>query len=65
MSKKWRKRLVKFLIFDLSLIIILLSTGLIYQQISSSQDEKTFTPPGKLYEVHGDKMHLYTGEKAM
>ncbi|WP_339838722.1 alpha/beta hydrolase [Paenibacillus sp. FSL R7-0272] len=61
MSKKWRKRLVKFLIFDLSLIIILLSTGLIYQQISSSQDEKTFTPPGKLYEVHGDKMHLYTG----
>ncbi|MDT0122714.1 alpha/beta hydrolase [Paenibacillus sp. RRE4] len=61
MSKKWLKRLVKFLIFDLSLIIILLSSGLIYQQISSSQDEKTFTPPGKLYEVHGDKMHLYTG----
>jgi pimeloyl-ACP methyl ester carboxylesterase len=61
MSKKWRKRLVKFLIVDLSLIIILLGSGLIYQQVGASQDEKSFTPPGKLYEIHGNKMHLYTG----
>ncbi|MBB6024219.1 pimeloyl-ACP methyl ester carboxylesterase [Paenibacillus sp. JGP012] len=61
MSKKWRKRLVKFLIVDLSLIIILLGSGLIYQQVGTSKDEKSFTPPGKLYEIHGNKMHLYTG----
>ncbi|PYE50309.1 alpha/beta hydrolase [Paenibacillus barcinonensis] len=63
MSKKWRTRLVKFLLFDLFLIIVLLGSGVIYQQVGASQDEKSFTPPGKRYEVDGNKMHLYTGGK--
>ncbi|KAA8746027.1 MULTISPECIES: alpha/beta fold hydrolase [Paenibacillus] len=59
--KKWRKRLVKFLIFDLAVILLLLGTGVIYQQVGLRQDAKILVPPGKLYKVHEDNMHLYTG----
>ncbi|PWW36797.1 MULTISPECIES: alpha/beta fold hydrolase [Paenibacillus] len=59
--KKWRKRFVKFLIFDLVIVLLLLSTGLIYQQVGAREDAKILVPPGKLYKVHGDNMHLYTG----
>lgn len=59
--KKWRKRFVKFLIFDLVIVLLLLSTGLIYQQVGAREDTKILVPPGKLYKVHGDNMHLYTG----
>lgn len=42
--KKWRKRLVKFLIFDLAVILLLLGTGVIYQQVGLRQDAKTLVP---------------------
>ncbi|MEC0124938.1 alpha/beta fold hydrolase [Paenibacillus pabuli] len=61
--KKWRRRLVKTLIFGVAAVLLLLGTGVIYQQVNTRQDAKTFTPPGKLYKVHGDNMHLYTGGK--
>ncbi|UOK60739.1 hypothetical protein MT997_18715 [Paenibacillus sp. OVF10] len=42
--KKWRKRLVKFLIFDLAVILLLLGTGVIYQQVGLRQDAKILVP---------------------
>ncbi|WP_244192935.1 MULTISPECIES: alpha/beta fold hydrolase [Paenibacillus] len=49
------------MIFDLVIVLLLLSTGLIYQQVGAREDAKILVPPGKLYKVHGDNMHLYTG----
>ncbi|WP_339851953.1 alpha/beta hydrolase [Paenibacillus sp. FSL W7-1088] len=43
------------------IVLLLLSTGLIYQQVGAREDAKILVPPGKLYKVHGDNMHLYTG----
>lgn len=63
MMKKWRRRLIKTFIFGAVAVLLLLGTGVIYQQVNSRQDAKTFTPPGKLHSVHGDNMHLYTGGK--
>lgn len=42
--KKWRKRLVKFLIFDLAIVLLLLGTGVIYQQVGLRQDAKILVP---------------------
>ncbi|WP_315795588.1 alpha/beta hydrolase [Paenibacillus sp. BIC5C1] len=60
MMKKFRRRLFKTFIFGVVALLLLLVTGLIYQQVSTRQDQKTFIPPGKLYSIHGDNMHLYT-----
>lgn len=65
MSKKWRKRLVKFLIVDLSLIIILLGSGLIYQQVGASQDEKSFTPLASCMKYMAIRCICIQVEKAM
>lgn len=42
--KKWRKRLVKFLIFDLAIVLLLLGTGVIYQQVGLRHDAKILVP---------------------
>ncbi|MBP1990029.1 alpha/beta hydrolase [Paenibacillus eucommiae] len=59
--KKWRKRLLKTFIFGLLAIVVLVGSGLIYEQVSTSQDLKSYTPSGKLYNVNGKNMHVYTG----
>ncbi|MFS0871909.1 alpha/beta fold hydrolase [Paenibacillus xylanilyticus] len=42
---------------------LLLLTGTAYEAYQSTQDMKSYTPPGKLYEVSGRNMHLYTAGK--
>ncbi|WP_338543659.1 alpha/beta fold hydrolase [Paenibacillus tundrae] len=59
--KKWRKRLRITAIAGLALILLLLGSGVVYQQVETRKDLNNFTPPGKLYKVHGENMHLYTG----
>ncbi|MDQ0171611.1 alpha/beta fold hydrolase [Paenibacillus tundrae] len=59
--KKWRKRLRITAIAGLALILVLLGSGVVYQQVETRKDLNNFTPPGKLYKVHGENMHLYTG----
>ncbi|MEK4057881.1 alpha/beta hydrolase [Paenibacillus sp. FSL F4-0087] len=61
MMKKFRRRLFKTFIFGAVALLLLLVTGFIYQQVSTRQDQKTFIPPGKLYSIHDENMHLYTG----
>lgn len=59
--KKWRKRIVRFVIYGFILLIVLLGAGFIYQEYGERQDAKTFIPLGKLYEINGGQMHLSTG----
>ena len=58
--KKWLKRLGKTVIFGLLAIVVLMGSGAIYESVSSRQDLKSYTPSGKLYNVNGQRMHLYT-----
>ncbi|WP_240420644.1 alpha/beta hydrolase [Paenibacillus periandrae] len=59
--KKWRKRLGKLGIGGLLVILVLLGSGVIYEQVSVRQDLQTYTPSGKLYKVNGQNMHVFTG----
>ncbi|TKH45879.1 alpha/beta hydrolase [Paenibacillus terrae] len=59
--KKWLKRLGKTVMFGFLAILVLLASGVIYEQVSTRQDLKSYTPSGKLYNVNGHNMHLYTG----
>lgn len=54
---KWSKRIGVSL---LSLIIFLHISGASYQFISTKLDERTYSPPGKLVDVGGYKLHLYS-----
>ncbi|OMF12143.1 hypothetical protein BK131_19265 [Paenibacillus amylolyticus] len=42
---------------------LLLLTGTAYEAYQSTQDMKSYPPPGKYYEVSGRNMHLYTAGK--
>ncbi|MCG7376490.1 alpha/beta hydrolase [Paenibacillus sp. ACRSA] len=59
--KKWGKRLRITAIAGLAFILVLLGSGVVYQQVGKRNDLNNFTPPGKLYKVHGENMHLYAG----
>ncbi|QYR24059.1 alpha/beta hydrolase [Paenibacillus sp. sptzw28] len=56
-----RKILIKIMVYLLVSLSVMLTAGFIYEWAGSRQDEKTFVPVGKLYEVNGRNMHLYTG----
>lgn len=59
--RKWIKRLGKTVVFGLLAIALLLGAGAVYEQASIRNDLKSYTPSGKLYKVHGENMHVYTG----
>ncbi|MBE7684144.1 alpha/beta fold hydrolase [Paenibacillus sp. P13VS] len=42
---------------------LLLLTGTVYEAYQSAQDMKSYTPPGRLYEVSARNMHLYSAGK--
>ncbi|PQP85081.1 alpha/beta hydrolase [Paenibacillus sp. PCH8] len=42
---------------------LLLLAGTVYESYQSTQDMKSYPPPGKYYEVSGHNMHLYTAGK--
>ncbi|NTU55221.1 MAG: alpha/beta hydrolase [Anaerolineales bacterium] len=47
----------------LAVLAIMLIIGVIYQSVASARDLKKYPPPGKLYDVGGCRLHLYsTGE---
>jgi len=41
------------------LVVLLAIVGAIYQSVESSNDLRAHSPPGRLVEVNGYKMHLY------
>jgi len=41
------------------LVVVLAIVGAIYQSVESSNDLRTHSPPGRLVDVNGYKMHLY------
>lgn len=46
-----------------AVLAIMLIMGVIYQSVASARDLKKYPPPGKLYDVGGRRLHLYsTGE---
>ncbi|KGE16876.1 alpha/beta fold hydrolase [Paenibacillus wynnii] len=55
----WR-RLRRIALIILAVLIVLLSVGTAYQWNGARKDGKSYEPVGKLYEVAGHKMHLYT-----
>ncbi|ASA22447.1 alpha/beta hydrolase [Paenibacillus donghaensis] len=59
--KKWRKRLKRTLLFGGLAIVLLLVSSLVVEQVNTRKDLKSYTPSGKLYNVNGKNMHLYTG----
>lgn len=54
---KWLKRC---LIVILVLIIIVLGSGIIYEAVSESQDLNNYPAPGKIINVDGHNMHIYS-----
>lgn len=55
----WR-RVRKIMVNLLVVLVALAGIGTVYQWYGSVQDKKSYKPVGKLYEVAGSKMHLYT-----
>lgn len=55
----WR-RFGKMVLGILLILVVLIGIGALYQWYGSTQDRKAYRPVGKLYEVEGNKMHLYT-----
>ncbi|WNQ12518.1 alpha/beta hydrolase [Paenibacillus aurantius] len=54
---KWiRKGMLGLLAF----VMIVMAVGYVYQRVGLRQDRKAYQPVGKLYEISGHKMHLYT-----
>jgi pimeloyl-ACP methyl ester carboxylesterase len=43
----------------LALLVILMVVGSIYQSVASASDAKKYPPPGELYKVGDQKLHLY------
>ena len=54
---RWIRKLT---LYFLSLLIVLMGAGSIYQWFGVREDLKSYTPVGRLYDVMGYKMHLYT-----
>jgi pimeloyl-ACP methyl ester carboxylesterase len=51
---------IRYLLAGLAgLVVLLAGVGAIYQSVESSNDLRTHSPPGRLVEVNGYKMHLY------
>ncbi|MDQ0195617.1 alpha/beta fold hydrolase [Paenibacillus wynnii] len=55
----WR-RIRRVALMVLAVLIVLLSVGTAYQWNGARKDVKSYEPVGKLYQVAGHKMHLYT-----
>lgn len=55
----WR-RVRKIVFYLLVMLVVLAGIGAAYQWYVSKQDRKTYKAAGKLYNVAGSKMHLYT-----
>jgi pimeloyl-ACP methyl ester carboxylesterase len=53
--KKWGKRILLAL---LGLLITAVLTGVVYEQISRSNFNKKFTPPGQMVDVGGHQLHF-------
>lgn len=47
--------------YALGFLLLFFAVGFTYQEISVSKDKKTNTAVGELYEVYGNKMHIYKG----
>ncbi|MFJ8258296.1 alpha/beta fold hydrolase [Peribacillus asahii] len=56
-----KKKLRKFVQYAFVFLMIIFAIGFTYQGISASKDINKYTPVGKMYEVYGNKMHIYTG----
>jgi len=58
-----RRRVLRWIGYLLAglagLVVLLAIVGAIYQSVESSNDLRTHSPPGRLIEVNGYKMHLY------
>jgi pimeloyl-ACP methyl ester carboxylesterase len=55
----WRDRLRRLLLAIGTLFLLLLAAGLIYQTMGAAQDRRTFTPPGRLVDVGGHRLHIH------
>lgn len=60
-SRKWIfLRWLRYLFVGfLSLLIVLVCAGAIYEGIESHRDQRKFHPPGRLVDVGGFRLHLY------
>lgn len=60
LKKIHRKRIVKVL----TIILVVLVLGVLWQYGMSCYESKRYTPPGQLIDVKNHKMHIYAkGEK--
>lgn len=53
---KWIRRIALSIV---SLLLLLSGAGWLYQGYGARQDEKTYKPVGRLYDIEGHKMHLF------
>ena len=54
------KLLRNLFIGGIIVFLILLAAGFIYEQSCEYLDSRKYTPPGKIAEINGHKMHIYT-----
>jgi hypothetical protein len=57
---KFLKWIRNFFVVIFALIIIVLGSGFIYEAVSESQDLKNYQAPGKIINVYGHDMHIYS-----
>ncbi|MFC5471126.1 alpha/beta fold hydrolase [Cohnella suwonensis] len=62
MKRKKIWRIVRIaMLYGLALAIVLLAVGYFYQSAGNRNDRSVFKPVGKLVDVFGGKMHVYSG----
>ena len=53
------RRVGRWLLIGLAVLICLVGTGMLYQAIGTAVDRRTFAPPARLIDVDGYRMHLH------
>lgn len=54
----WRKRVNRILMGTAVFLLLLASTGVVYQVMGTKADQRTYAPPGQLVDVGGYQMHI-------
>lgn len=54
-----KKRVGRGLLFGMTVVILVLAIGVIYQEQATAQDRLRYSPPGSMIEVNGRAMHIH------
>lgn len=55
------RKLLRCIVTFLTVFLVMISAGIIFEKVSTIQDEHNFEPPGELISINSVDMHIYGG----